>query len=325
MSKSTIIEIVLFKTNEGVNPEKFQAEMKQWNDFLTKQEGFVSRKIGVSTDGQYIGITYWADLKAPQKFSEKIGQNPEMTKLFDSNMAKIDEKTLSDEFFEILNDTSTETDKAKIVEIIRFKAKEGVNSEEFQMGMVKFNDFLVKQEGFISRKISLATNGQYLDLAYWTDLDVAKTAFEKADEHPGFGKVLDMMDLETELFGYFEIFNDIKTPINYIVTERHETEFTNPIMLTAGEKIIIGEESSEQWLNWVYCTKNDNSNAGWVPKQMINYADEIILENYSAKEMTVEKDEIVEGIKELNGWLWAKNKQTSEIGWIPLENLEIKN
>ena len=110
--------------------------------------------------------------------------------------------------------------------------------------------------------------------------------------------------------------------MNYLVTKNYETEFTNPISLTAGEKVTIGEESSEQWLNWVYCTKNDHSNAGWVPKQIINYADETILEDYSAKEMNVKKGEIVEGLKELNGWLWAKNKATDEIGWIPLEVLE---
>ena len=113
--------------------------------------------------------------------------------------------------------------------------------------------------------------------------------------------------------------------MNYLVTKNYETEFTNPISLTAGEKVTIGEESSEQWLNWVYCTKNDHSNAGWVPKQIINYADETILEDYSAKEMNVKKGEIVEGLKELNGWLWAKNKATDEIGWIPLEVLESMN
>ncbi|MDR0332962.1 MAG: alpha/beta fold hydrolase [Dysgonamonadaceae bacterium] len=114
-------------------------------------------------------------------------------------------------------------------------------------------------------------------------------------------------------------------PVTYIVTENYVSEFPNPISLTAGEKATIGEESSEQWLHWVYCTKNDNSNAGWVPKQIINYADETIIEDYSANEMTVKKGEVVVGLQELNGWLWARNAITGEMGWIPLENLAMKS
>jgi hypothetical protein len=116
--------------------------------------------------------------------------------------------------------------------------------------------------------------------------------------------------------------------MDYIVTEKFETEFSNPIILTAGEKVIIGKDPNpevnpETWVNWVYCIKEDNSNAGFVPEQIIceDGKHGIIQEDYSAKELSVEKDTIVEGIKELNGWLWSRNKSTNEIGWIPLENL----
>ena len=117
--------------------------------------------------------------------------------------------------------------------------------------------------------------------------------------------------------------------MNYIVIMKHETEYPNPITLTIGEKVHIGKEyeatENENWENWIYCTKADNSTSGWVPKQIINYESGCILQDYSAKELTVEKDEIVEGIEELNGWLLAKNKSTSEIGWIPMENLKPLN
>jgi hypothetical protein len=98
--------------------------------------------------------------------------------------------------------------KATILEIVLFRTKEGVNSEEFKTEMKKFNDFLVKQKGFISRNISIADDGQYCDMVYWTDLDAAKTAFDKANEAPGFEKLLSMMNLEAEFFKYFEIFSD---------------------------------------------------------------------------------------------------------------------
>ena len=112
--------------------------------------------------------------------------------------------------------------------------------------------------------------------------------------------------------------------MKYIVIKDHRTEFHNPIILKLGEKVIIGEESTDTWPNWVFCTKTDGSNKGWVPKQIIrvikNYGE--IIEDYSAKELDVDEGTIVEGIKELNGWLWLKNKNTNEIGWVPIENLK---
>ena len=120
--------------------------------------------------------------------------------------------------------------------------------------------------------------------------------------------------------------------MEYIVIKDHRTEFTNPIELKQGEKVIIGEDPDpettlETWVNWVYCIKEDGSNEGFVPEQIIRKEDKngIILEDYSAKELDIDKGTIVEGIKELNGWLWLKNKNTNEIGWIPLENLEKLN
>ena len=113
--------------------------------------------------------------------------------------------------------------------------------------------------------------------------------------------------------------------MEYIVIENYRTEYPNPIFLEKGEKVVIGEESGENWPNWIFCTKMDGSNKGWVPKQIIkqenNYG--IISEDYSAKELDVDKGIIVEGIKELNGWLWLMNKETKEIGWVPMENLKI--
>jgi len=113
--------------------------------------------------------------------------------------------------------------------------------------------------------------------------------------------------------------------MEYIVIEDHKTEFPEPILLKRGEKVIIGEETSEKWPDWIFCVKMDGSNKGWVPKQIIkmenNYGN--IIENYSAKELDINKGMIVEGIKELNGWLWSKNKMTNEVGWIPNEKVKV--
>jgi hypothetical protein len=115
-----------------------------------------------------------------------------------------------------------------------------------------------------------------------------------------------------------------KENMKYIVIENHRTEFPNPILLKQGEKVIVGEESEDiEMPNWVFCTKMDGSNKGWVPKQIININDNYgeIIEDYSAKELSIDEGTIVEGLKELNGWIWLKNSLTNEIGWVPINNL----
>lgn len=118
--------------------------------------------------------------------------------------------------------------------------------------------------------------------------------------------------------------------MKYIVIENFRTEFPNPMILKKGEKVIIGEdpnpsaEDDEKWPNWVFCIKTDDSNQGFVPEQIIKSEEKYgyLTEDYSNKELDIDKGTIVEGIKELNGWLWVKNISTNEIGWVPLDKLE---
>jgi hypothetical protein len=105
MDKATIIEIVRFKTNEGVNSGEFKAELAKYDEFLLTQTGFISRQIGLEADGMYVGITHWADMQSAETMGENLYRNPEMAAFFNSTMEKIDQKTLSDEFFEIFSTT----------------------------------------------------------------------------------------------------------------------------------------------------------------------------------------------------------------------------
>ncbi|MCP1662515.1 MAG: hypothetical protein D5R99_04070 [Methanocalculus sp. MSAO_Arc1] len=152
--------------------------------------------------------------------------------------------------------------------------------------------------------------------------------------------------------------------VEYIAIQDFRTDIQDPIVLQKGERVIIGEESTDPWPNWVFCTKaddsipggartdgskagdlkaddikkggliadglksndgnTDGSHQGWVPKQIIHFSNQFgeILEDYSAKELDIDEGTIVEGIKELNGWLLVKIQSTNEIGWVPMENMK---
>jgi len=112
----------------------------------------------------------------------------------------------------------------------------------------------------------------------------------------------------------------------YMVIRSYESSSPDPIVLRKGERVILGQtyEGEENWPHWVFCSKPDRSQGGWVPEQIISRGieDGVIKENYSAKELTMAENEVVQGLKELNGWVWCKRLNNHEIGWFPKDNLK---
>lgn len=113
--------------------------------------------------------------------------------------------------------------------------------------------------------------------------------------------------------------------MNYVVIREHKSNYPNPITLEKDERVLVGKkyEGKEGWDNWRYCYKLDKSQEGWVPEQLIILSGKygIIKENYTAKELTIKAGETLKGIKELNGWVWCRDKEGRE-GWIPRMNLK---
>ena len=111
--------------------------------------------------------------------------------------------------------------------------------------------------------------------------------------------------------------------MDYVLTENHRTEFPNPLILQKGENVIVGNKSSPEWPDWVFCEKTDGSNSGWVPKNIINVIIPqganrgFITENYTARELDIDKGALVEALKEFGGWCFVRNKTSNEEGWVP--------
>lgn len=103
----------------------------------------------------------------------------------------------------------------------------------------------------------------------------------------------------------------------------YRSAYPDPLKLRSGEVVTIGEKRSE-WNGWLWC-KDENGKTGWVPENYIKRKGDMgkLLVNYDATELTVEKGEELEIIKEESGWLWCKNKN-GNLGWIPKEKVNIR-
>lgn len=96
----------------------------------------------------------------------------------------------------------------------------------------------------------------------------------------------------------------------------------DPIILKKGQHIIVGEED-RQWNNWVNCNTLDNCQQGWVPEQIINRleTDVHVSEDYDATELSVTAGEALVSERELNQWVWCRNKK-GLYGWVPVEKVK---
>jgi hypothetical protein len=115
----------------------------------------------------------------------------------------------------------------------------------------------------------------------------------------------------------------------WVCVSKHRSEYDNPIKLSKGETVKLGEFSTEEnWKDWIWA-ENVYSQGGWVPIQILEFSEDkskgIVLEDYSAKELDVDEKEQFIKIKSLNGWSWVKRLNSSDEGWVPDEVIEPGN
>lgn len=112
----------------------------------------------------------------------------------------------------------------------------------------------------------------------------------------------------------------------YLVIENHTSEYPEPITFAKGAPLTKGEkyEGPEGWDNWLFC-ETPGQKGGWVPEQIIEIVNDKTaraLEDYTARELTVRKGDVLLGTRTLNGWVWCKSADSLESGWVPLLNLQ---
>lgn len=99
MEQATIIEMVLWKSAEGISPDEAKKSITKLNDFVSKQPGFIARKTAIAEDGKFLDIVYWTDLKSAKTASEKAMKTEELMPIFST----IDQKEMVFQHFEIFN------------------------------------------------------------------------------------------------------------------------------------------------------------------------------------------------------------------------------
>lgn len=98
-------------------------------------------------------------------------------------------------------------EKSKTVEHVSFKINENFSVDEGKNAMKLINGFVSEQPGFIARVTSVNDNNEFLDIVFWESLPEAKAAAKKIEEQPSLAKSFEVIDMESMVFGHFEVFN----------------------------------------------------------------------------------------------------------------------
>ncbi|AFK21018.1 hypothetical protein E6P09_17800 (plasmid) [Haloferax mediterranei ATCC 33500] len=104
------------------------------------------------------------------------------------------------------------------------------------------------------------------------------------------------------------------------VVEAYESAYPNPIRVREGDELTI-EERPTEWDGWLWCIDTDGRE-GWIPESYVEKRRQrwVSLEDYVARELTVEAGETLTSHYTVAGWVWCE-KPTGETGWVPSENL----
>ncbi len=99
MKNARVVEMVLFELNEGVSVEEGKQAMKALDEFVSQMPGFISRKLSVNEEGQFLDLVFWTDLASAKKASEEVMKREDMVKHF----SVINQETMTFKHFDVIH------------------------------------------------------------------------------------------------------------------------------------------------------------------------------------------------------------------------------
>jgi len=106
----------------------------------------------------------------------------------------------------------------------------------------------------------------------------------------------------------------------YHVIKAHRPDSRTPLTARKGKRLRF-ERRQTKWEGWLWC-ETQGGKTGWVPESWVRIKGEscVMIRNYDARELTVDRGTTLIGLLTESGWLIAETS-SGERGWVPLENV----
>lgn len=116
--------------------------------------------------------------------------------------------------------------------------------------------------------------------------------------------------------------------MKYIVIKAHRSEYPDPLGFEKRDPLTIGEKYAgpEGREGRHFCATPSHTGGG-IPRRIIEPpgggTTGRALEDYTSRELHVDKGDVSLGERILNGWVWCRRPDTTEAGWVPLDRLQV--
>ena len=202
------IVLVMSKTKPEYSRKEIIKLSEAIDPMVDKFDGYLGRKMVFSNNEPDLmaDIVFYTNVKAFEDASE-IEMKSETCQKFFATMIP-DPETTKMLITSPLMMTAPKQGVVKVVELVLFKTKPEFNKEDVLRAAKSINPLLQEYAGYVSRKLSITDDGQWMDVVYWTDLESAKKASENILENKLAQKYFGMIDETTMEFSHYNVVID---------------------------------------------------------------------------------------------------------------------
>lgn len=198
-----VVEVITYKIKNGVKQSEYtRLDSVVQQRYTQKQAGFISKESGFDNQGNWLVVLSWDNEQHALNDQKMFAQNP----LWKNMQQVIDTATIDRKLFFINDDHSSSLKDRKpyVIELATFKERPQVQRDTFEKRDLQVEkDYISRQNGYITRRIGKAENGQRLMMIFWktlADADNGMKDFMKEKSVSDYNKMIDWKTVELKRF-----------------------------------------------------------------------------------------------------------------------------
>ncbi|MGI4750301.1 MAG: hypothetical protein ACRYFB_06685 [Janthinobacterium lividum] len=198
-----VIEIITYKIKKGVQLSEYtHLDSIVQLRYTQKQSGFISKESGLDKQGNWLVVLAWDNAAHADADQKSFVTNP----LWKNVQQIIDTATIDRKRFSVKDDHSSSLKDRKpyVIELATFKEKPQVQRDTFEKRDLQVEaDYISRQNGYITRRIGTAENGQRLMMIFWktlADADSGMKEFLRDQSVADYNKMIDWKTVEMQRF-----------------------------------------------------------------------------------------------------------------------------
>lgn len=201
-----VIVLVTTKTKESYKQNEVVNLSKKIDPMVDEFKGYLGRKMAFShQDPSFlVDVVYYTDEKAATEAAEKEMKSETCNRFFEC----MNFETLKQFNFSPVIITNPLKGKVNAIELVLFKKKDEYTNEQVIQAANGMNAVMENYDGYVSRKLAVTEDGQWMDLVYWIDLENAKKASKNILENKLGETYFKMIDDTTMDFIHLDVVID---------------------------------------------------------------------------------------------------------------------